>query len=176
MSKIEAGRVQLEIKASGLAAIVEEALRIVTPRATESGLEILCKLDHKLEAEVDRRAIKQVVINILANAVKFTPGNGRITIGTQRRGDQAVIEIADNGIGIPRSDIAKLGRPFEQVENQFTKTKGGSGLGLAISKSLIELHGGALQIDSEVGRGTTVKVVLPLHAKAAQPVPRREDA
>ena len=82
-------------------------------------------------------------------------------------GENAVISIADTGIGIPPKDIEKLGRPFEQVENQFTKTKGGSGLGLAISKSLVELHGGSLSIDSEAGKGTTVTVRLP--AAAAKP-------
>jgi two-component system cell cycle sensor histidine kinase PleC len=161
MSKIEAGRVQLEMEPTAVAAIVEEALRIVSPRAAESGLDIVCKLAPKLEAEVDKRAIKQVLINLLANAVKFTPEKGRITIAAQRKGNRVVIEIADTGIGIPKADIDKLGRPFEQVENQFTKTKGGSGLGLAISKSLVELHRGTLQIDSEVGKGTVVRVSLP---------------
>jgi two-component system cell cycle sensor histidine kinase PleC len=173
MSKIEAGRVQLEVKTANLAAIIEEALRIVTPRAHESGLQLIRKLDDKLEADVDRRAIKQVIINLIANAVKFTPENGRITVSTQRRAEQIVIEIADTGIGIPRADIEKLGRPFEQVENQFTKTKGGSGLGLAISKSLIELHSGVLQIDSEVGHGTTVRVILPARRRETQAFNRR---
>jgi two-component system cell cycle sensor histidine kinase PleC len=79
------------------------------------------------------------------------------------------ISIADTGIGIPPRDIDKLGRPFAQVENQFTKSKGGSGLGLAISRSLIELHGGTLKIDSELGRGTTITIALPAHAKAEAP-------
>ncbi len=110
----------------------------------------------------------------MANAaVKFTPESGKITVSTLRRAEQIVVEIADTGIGIPRDDIEKLGRTFEQVENQFTKTKGGSGLGLAISKSLIELHSGVLQIDSEVGRGTTVRVILPARRKEIQFLNRR---
>ena len=103
--------------------------------------------------------------------VKFTPEGGRVTLSAALDGDHAIIAIADTGIGIPPKDIEKLGRPFEQVENQFTKTKGGSGLGLAISKSLVELHGGSLSIDSEVGKGTTVTVRLPaVAAKPAQSV------
>jgi two-component system cell cycle sensor histidine kinase PleC len=161
MSKIEAGRVQLEKESTEISSLIEEALRIVSPRAAEGKIDIVSKLDKKLEAEVDKRAIKQVLINLVANAVKFTPEDGTITITTRRKASRAMIEIADTGIGIPKGDIEKLGRPFEQVENQFTKTKGGSGLGLAISKSLIELHGGEIQIESEVGRGTTVRVMLP---------------
>ncbi len=170
MSKIEAGRLQLELETASLAGLIEEALRIVTPRANEGGLEIISKLDAKIEAQVDKRAMKQVIINILANAVKFTPEGGSITVSVLRRAGELAIQIADTGIGIPKPDIEKLGRPFEQVENQFTKTKGGSGLGLAISKSLVELHGGALQIESHVGKGTVVRVVLPVAvAEAAKP-------
>jgi two-component system, cell cycle sensor histidine kinase PleC len=109
----------------------------------------------------------------MANAVKFTPDGGAVTIALKEAGGFARLSIKDTGIGIPPRDIEKLGRPFEQVENQFTKTKGGSGLGLAISKSLIELHGGQLEIESVVGKGTTVTVVLPLKAEPAaiQPAP-----
>jgi two-component system cell cycle sensor histidine kinase PleC len=89
-----------------------------------------------------------------------------VTVTARREKEQAIIVIADTGIGIPPTDLAKLGRAFEQVENQFTKTKSGSGLGLAISKSLVELHGGTLEIDSEVGNGTTVTISLPLRPTA----------
>jgi two-component system, cell cycle sensor histidine kinase PleC len=106
--------------------------------------------------------VKQVLINLLSNAVKFTPEGGKITIHTTSKEQQLHINIIDTGIGIPQRDIEKLGRPFEQVENQFTKSKGGSGLGLAISKSLVELHGGQLAINSVLKKGTTVSVVLPL--------------
>jgi two-component system cell cycle sensor histidine kinase PleC len=169
MSKIEAGRVALEIGKSKLAAIVDETLRLVAPRAAEGKVEIARDIPGKLEIEADKRALKQVLINILANAIKFTPEGGKVTIAARRAGDAVAISIADTGIGIPPRDIDKLGRPFAQVENQFTKSKGGSGLGLAISRSLVELHGGTLKIDSELGRGTTITIALPAHAKAEAP-------
>ena len=141
--------------------------KMVEARAQEGKVELVCHAPKKLKADVDIRAVKQILINLTSNAVKFTPEGGRVTLSAALDGDHAVISIADTGIGIPVKDIEKLGRPFEQVENQFTKTKGGSGLGLAISKSLVELHGGALSIASETGKGTTVTVKLP--AVAAKP-------
>ena len=105
-------------------------------------------------------ALKQVFINLLSNAVKFTPEGGQVKVAIAKSKDGARVTIIDTGIGIPHNDIEKLGRPFEQVENQFTKSKGGSGLGLAISKSLVDLHNGSLTIASTVGSGTTVTVDL----------------
>jgi len=112
------------------------------------------------EIVADKRALKQVFINLLSNAVKFTPEGGQVRVSITKSKDGAKIIIADTGIGIPSNDIEKLGRPFEQVENQFTKSKGGSGLGLAISKSLVDLHNGSLTISSVVGVGTTITVML----------------
>jgi two-component system cell cycle sensor histidine kinase PleC len=169
MSKIEAGRVELEIGKTKLTSIVEETLRLITPRAAEGKVEIVKEISAKLEIEADKRALKQILINILANAVKFTPEGGKVTISARRMGDSIAIAIADTGIGIPPRDIDKLGRPFAQVENQFTKSKGGSGLGLAISRSLAELHGGNLRIASELGKGTTVSVILPARARSEAP-------
>lgn len=171
MSKIEAGRLQLEIKPSSIPAIIEESLRIVVPRAQEGKVDILLKVPKLLDLEADKRALKQVFINLLANAVKFTPEGGRVSLTAKRKDQMIVVVIADSGIGIPASDLEKLGRPFEQVENQFTKTKSGSGLGLAISKSLVELHGGSLTVDSEERKGTTVTVLLPRVAVQAQSLP-----
>jgi two-component system cell cycle sensor histidine kinase PleC len=109
-----------------------------------------------------------VLINLLSNAVKFTPEGGRITVSALASNGVMAIAIRDTGIGIPARDIEKLGRPFEQVENQFTKSRGGSGLGLAISKSFVELHGGTLTIRSTVGHGTEVTVTFPLRQAAAK--------
>jgi two-component system cell cycle sensor histidine kinase PleC len=161
MSKIEAGRLQLEIEKAALDGIFEDVMRLVGPRALEGRVTITRAVPKPLQIEADRRALKQVFINLLSNAVKFTPEGGRVNIRAAREGETIVIAIKDTGIGIPAGDIEKLGRPFEQVENQFTKSHGGSGLGLAISRSLVELHGGTLNIASEVGAGTEVRVVLP---------------
>ncbi len=167
MSKIEAGRMQLEVERFDLNAMFEEVMRLVGPRAFEGHVTIERHIADALQAEADKRAIKQVVINLMSNAVKFTPEGGKVEVSAGLAGDNIVIRISDTGIGIPARDIEKLGRPFEQAENQFTKSKGGSGLGLAISKSLVDLHGGRLDIESKVGAGTIVTVTLPQPAKVA---------
>lgn len=95
--------------------------------------------------------------------MKFTPEGGHVAVRAKVNGGAAVIAIEDTGIGIPRHALNKIGRPFEQVESQFTKTHKGSGLGLAIAKSLAELHGGSMRIRSTEGAGTTVVVRLPIH-------------
>jgi two-component system cell cycle sensor histidine kinase PleC len=97
----------------------------------------------------------------LSNAVKFTPEGGRVMVRARRAGTSVVIAIADTGIGIDRDALTKLGRPFEQVESQLTKSYQGSGLGLAIAKSLTQLHGGSMRIRSRLGVGTVVIVRLP---------------
>ena len=159
---------QLELQTCGLAVVVDDALRIVAARAEQGGVTLETDVASELQLTLDRRALKQVLINLLANAVKFTPDQGCVSVSASQgqgadRGHITIV-IADTGIGIPPGDLAKLGRAFEQVENQFTKTRSGSGLGLAISKSLVEMHGGTLEIASEVGKGTTVTIVLPVEA------------
>jgi two-component system, cell cycle sensor histidine kinase PleC len=165
MSKIEAGRMEMEFTPLSLPAIMEEIMRFVGPRAAEGKVDVILDLPKSCDMVADKRALKQVFINLLSNAVKFTPEGGQVKVSISRQKDAAKITIADTGIGIPGNDIEKLGRPFEQVENQFTKSKGGSGLGLAISKSLVDLHHGNLTIASVVGVGTTVIVTLPLSSQ-----------
>ena len=161
MSKIEAGRTELELATVNLASVVDEVMRLIGPRAAESGITVKQDLRKVEDFTADRRALKQVIINLMSNAVKFTPEGGSITLRADMDAKMVRLTISDTGIGIPQRDIEKLGRPFEQVENQFTKSRGGSGLGLAISRSLVELHGGSLSIESVVGKGTTVKVEFP---------------
>ena len=160
MSKIEAGRMELELTTISLPSIIDDIMRFVGPRAAEGKVDIVLELPKTCNITADRRALKQVFINLLSNAVKFTPEGGQVKVAVTKLKDGARVTIADTGIGIPHNDIEKLGRPFEQVENQFTKSKGGSGLGLAISKSLVDLHNGSLTIASAVGSGTTVTVDL----------------
>ncbi|MFO1122538.1 MAG: ATP-binding protein [Hyphomicrobiales bacterium] len=161
MSKIEAGRMQIEVERFDLSAMFDEVMRLVGPRAFEGHVTIERNVGEAIQMEADKRAIKQVVINLMSNAVKFTPEGGKVTVSAEELDSLIRIRIADTGIGIPARDIEKLGRPFEQAENQFTKSKGGSGLGLAISKSLVDLHGGTVDIQSTVGAGTVVTVQLP---------------
>jgi two-component system cell cycle sensor histidine kinase PleC len=168
MSKIEAGRMQLECDTLELNVVLDEVMRLVGPRAYEGGVGIDRQVAAGLTLWADRRAVKQVLINLLSNAVKFTPEGGKITVAAARQGGFVAVAIRDTGIGIPARDIEKLGRPFEQVENQLTKSKGGSGLGLAISRSFVELHGGTLTIRSAAGQGTEVTVTFPVQQPDAK--------
>jgi two-component system cell cycle sensor histidine kinase PleC len=162
MSKIEAGRLKLDLESVELDRELTDALRVITIRAQEKQLTVTSRIASGIRLQADRRALKQIALNLLSNAVKFTPENGRITVrGCVSRG-AVLIGIQDTGIGIAPHALQKLGRPFEQVESQLTKTQHGSGLGLAIAKSLVELHGGAMRIRSTLGAGTTVVVRLPL--------------
>ncbi|HUU24688.1 MAG TPA: ATP-binding protein [Methyloceanibacter sp.] len=164
MSKIEAGRMNLNLSSVDMADIVEDSMKVVSKAAADRDITVERHGPAQLLIEADRRSLKQVFLNLLSNAVKFTRDEGRVDVHLSRRNGQVKIAIKDTGIGIAESDIAKLGRPFEQVENQFSKSHQGSGLGLAISRALIELHGGTLQIKSREGQGTTVTCTLPIQA------------
>ncbi|ALE04028.1 PAS domain-containing sensor histidine kinase [Bartonella ancashensis] len=162
MSKIEAGRFTIDCQNIDIESVISEAIRTLTPQAQEKKISITTNIIPKLHAEVDCRAMRQVFLNLISNAVKFTPSGGIINICAFQNENILVVNIKDTGVGIPKSAIKKLGKPFEQVENQFTKTHTGSGLGLAISRSLIELHHGKLEITSEEGKGTVVTITVPI--------------
>ena len=168
MSKIEAGRLKLDFEHVELDRILAEALRVVTARAQDKKLKVTSTIAPGIRFPADRRALKQIALNLLSNAVKFTPEKGRITVRGRLSGSAVIIAIQDSGIGIPRGALQKLGRPFEQVESQLTKSHHGSGLGLAIAKSLTELHGGRMRIVSKSGAGTIVAVRLPLDNAAPE--------
>jgi two-component system cell cycle sensor histidine kinase PleC len=164
MSKIEAGGIRLSPEVVELEPILADCLRVVSTRAGEKKLELHAEIEPEILLNADRRAVKQVALNLLSNAVKFTPDGGAVTVRGRVRGGMITIAIADNGIGIPKEALRKLGRPFEQVESQLTKKHQGSGLGLAIAKSLTEMHGGTMRIRSKLGKGTMVVVRLPFEA------------
>jgi len=162
MSKIEAGRFKLDLETTDLEPIIAETLRALAPLAHEKEIKVTADISAALTATVDARAMRQVFLNLLSNAIKFTPKGGAIIVRAFKAKKTITFTVKDTGVGIPKSAISKLGQPFEQVENQFTKTHTGSGLGLAISRSFIELHGGSLTIESEEGKGTIVHVQLPI--------------
>ena len=161
MSKIEAGRMKLDLEPLDLAQTLSESLRVVSGRADDKNLTLTADIEEDTPVVADRRAIKQILVNLLSNAVKFTPDGGRITVRSRVLRDSVVLMIADSGIGIAPHSLRRLGRPFEQVESQLTKTYHGSGLGLAIAKSLTSLHGGTMKLRSRLGTGTVVCVSLP---------------
>ncbi|MDC7788662.1 ATP-binding protein [Rhodoplanes sp. TEM] len=168
MSRIEAGRLRLDFETVEVDRILGEAIRVVAKRARDKSLTVTSRIAPEIGLVADRRAVKQVVLNLLSNAVKFTPDGGEVRVHGRRSGDSIVIAIADTGIGITRQALARLGRPFEQVEDQFTKSHQGSGLGLAISKSLVELHHGSMRLRSTPNKGTIVVVRLPIEATREQ--------
>ena len=173
MSKIEAGGIRLAPELVELEPVLADCLRVVSTRAGEKHLALGAQVKPEILLYADRRAVKQIALNLLSNAVKFTPDGGAVTVHARLRGGLITIAIEDNGIGIPKEALRKLGRPFEQVESQLTKRHQGSGLGLAIAKSLAEMHGGAMRIRSKLGKGTMVVVRLPLQAR---PLMRMESA
>ncbi len=170
MSKIEAGRLRLDIEEIQLDSIVAEAMRVMSVRANQKLIDMHSDIAPGLVMRGDRRAMKQILLNLLSNSIKFTEEGGRVGIHAWTACGHAMLVIEDSGIGISRSALQRLGRPFEQVESQFTKTYAGSGLGLAIAKSLAELHCGKMKIRSIENVGTKVFVRLPIAG------PPREEA
>ena len=169
MSKIEAGRIRLDAEPVDLEPFLNDAMRVVSGRANDKRLKLTARIGRGIRLMADHRLLKQIVLNLLSNAVKFTPEGGRITIRARATAAGWVsVSIADTGIGIPEDALARLGRPFEQVESQLTKSHQGSGLGLAIAKSLTELHQGTMRIRSTPGRGTMVLLRLPISRAIVQ--------
>jgi len=164
MSKIEAGRMPLELEAISIDEAVHEAIRLVAGRADIAGVKLTNNVGVLTPAYADKRAIKQVLLNLLSNSVKFTEPGGTIDIEAEAQNDMIRVSVRDTGIGIPADHLSKLGKPFEQVESQHSKKHKGTGLGLALSRSFVEMHGGMLTIESEEGDGTTVSFTLPTAA------------
>ncbi len=168
MAKIEAGKMTLHYEAVSLTEICEDAIRLMRGKAQDSGLTLTLQAQDLPDIDADYRGLKQVMLNLISNAVKFTPEGGEITISLSRLGSERVrIAVIDTGIGIAAHDLARLAQPFEQVEGQHSKTTQGTGLGLALTKSLIELHQGEMMMESEPGVGTTVSFDIPMKRPAA---------
>ena len=162
MSKIEAGRMTLEKQTTDLSRVIDESLRLVSGRAEIASVKVIDDTHDLPDVEADKRAIKQVLLNLLSNAIKFTPVGGDIHVTSSTSDRMVTISVTDTGIGIPAHALPKIGRPFEQVESQHSKKHKGTGLGLALSRSLVEMHGGTLKIESTEGVGTKVSFTLPV--------------
>ena len=176
MAKIEAGKLTLHLEPVSLEEVCQDVIRLMRGRAEEAGLTLALDAAPLETVDADYRALKQVVLNLVSNAIKFTPQGGRVDVLTRRTPDDRYeIAVADTGIGIAATDLARLAQPFEQVEGQHAKTNQGTGLGLALSKSLVELHGGTLEMESVLGKGTVVRVTLPMTQPAAATPPQLEE-
>ncbi len=163
LSKIESGEDKLHEEDFGILALVGSVAMLVTGRAEKRGVELEVDVsDHVQALRADERKLKQILINLLANAIKFTPAGGKVTLRILSSAEGGVLfQIIDTGIGIAPEDIPKALAPFQQIDGDLDRKYEGTGLGLPLAKALIEMHGGSLDLQSEVGVGTTATVRLP---------------
>jgi signal transduction histidine kinase len=162
LSKVEAGRMELELSKFDLPTALENARTFVRERAVRHAITLDLSIDKRLGDFVgDERKIKQILLNLLSNAVKFTPEGGRIGIKARRADGSVEISVSDTGIGIAPEDQPKIFEEFRQVGSDYAHKVEGTGLGLTLAKKFVELHGGRIWVESEVGKGSTFSFVLP---------------
>jgi GAF domain-containing protein len=163
LSKVEAGRMELEMTTFDLPLAIDNARTFVRERAAKHGINLEVSVDERLGDYVgDERKIKQILLNLLSNAVKFTPEGGRIGIKARQADGSVEISVSDTGIGISPEDQAKIFEEFRQVGTDYAHKTEGTGLGLTLAKKFVELHGGKIWVESEVGKGSTFSFTLPV--------------
>jgi two-component system, cell cycle sensor histidine kinase DivJ len=168
MSKIEAGKFELSEEIFDLEDVATQAVRFVKLQAERKGVVLKMALAPGVKSIfADKRAVKQVLVNLITNGVKFTPRGGEVRVAVERTAMGVELAVSDTGVGIGADDLKRLGRPFEQVDGSHVRSQEGTGLGLALVKALTALHGGEVAIASELGEGTTVTVILP-HAAVSE--------
>ena len=167
MSKIEGGKFELYEELFDLDEVASSAIRFVSHAAERGGVAVNLKIvPEARQIFADKRAVKQMLVNLVSNGVKFTPRGGKVTV-TATVKDGIILAVSDTGTGIAKSDLEKLGKPFEQVEGAQTRAKEGTGLGLALVKALAGMHGGEMAMQSALGEGTIVMLRLPYAVVAA---------
>jgi signal transduction histidine kinase len=163
LSKIEAGKLTLDLEPVAMKEVVDSCRRIVAERAAESQLELAVDCPADLPyVRGDLCKLKQIVLNLVANSVKFTPAGGRVTVRAVAAGPVIAVTVEDSGIGIAEEDIPTALAPFGQVDSSLARKYAGTGLGLSLTKSLIELHGGTFELSSRPGEGTAIRFTLPV--------------
>lgn len=164
IAKIESGKIELEPVEFSMKGLLEGSLAMFKERALRHAIELTLDLGDNIGAvTADELKIKQVVFNLLSNALKFTPDGGSVRVAARLDGDFIEISVEDTGIGIAREDLERLFKPFQQLDSVLTKKYEGTGLGLAICKTLVELHGGTIRAESEPGSGSRFSFVLPVN-------------
>jgi signal transduction histidine kinase len=162
VSKVEFGKVELLEETVDVMGVVESCIRLMRERAETAGIRLHQELPRSLpQMQADSRRLKQILLNLLSNAVKFTPPGGRVTIRASEGADGLRLVVEDSGIGIAPGDLEKALRPFGQIDSRLARKYQGTGLGLPLARSMTELHGGKLVLESKPGRGTTATVWLP---------------
>jgi signal transduction histidine kinase len=163
LSKVEAGRLELELSRFHLPTALDNTLTLVRERATRHGITLTQTVDAEVgDIVADERKVKQILLNLLSNAVKFTPEGGRVNLTATAGEDVITIAVSDTGIGIAPEDQAAIFEEFRQVGRDDTRRQEGTGLGLTLAKKFVELHGGRIQVQSELGQGSTFTFTLPL--------------
>ena len=163
LSKIEAGRMELELADFHLPQAIDNAVTLVRERAMRRGITLEVAVDDRLGAlRGDERKVKQVLLNLLANAIKFTPEGGRVQVRAAVANGVAEIAVSDTGVGIAAEDQEAVFEEFRQVGTDYAKKHEGTGLGLTLSRKFVELHGGKIWVKSQVGQGSTFTFTLPL--------------
>ena len=176
MSRIEAGRLRLERETLDLKHVISASVEDVREAAEAKGIALTADVMSQQSISGDREQLHKVLTSLLRNAVKYTPEGGAVTLQTRMTNDTVNIYVEDTGAGMAPEAVARIGRPFEQIDTPLENGMRGSGLGLAIARSLVELHGGALHIRSTVGTGTIVCVQLPISAPVISlALPERAD-
>ena len=170
LSKLDCGKMDLHFHRFSMQHMVESVYNAMVLEAGNNGLELTLNIQGKMpDMNGDRERLEQVVINILSNAVKYTPSGGHIVLSAARRDEgHVMIRVKDDGMGIPKDDIPRLFERFYRVDKACSRAKGGSGLGLAIAKEMVEAHRGTIYLESQLDAGTTVTVVLPTNLPADQ--------
>ena len=171
VTKIEAERYALTLERFDAREVVSAAMALVRVNADDKGVSLSSVLPpDPVEVSADKRALKQIALNLLSNSVKFTPRGGSITVTVEAIGPYLEVVVADTGVGIAPEDVRRLGRPFEQA-GEMEQRRQGTGLGLSLVRAFSELHGGRMSIDSTLGEGTAVTVRLPVALVARAPAP-----
>jgi two-component system sensor histidine kinase VicK len=166
LAKLEAKKMEIKLRPSKIAAIVDEVCETLDTWAKNKDLKLTKNIPPDLpDINLDPDRIIQVLINIVSNAIKFTPKNGTITVGAQlpKGGTHVVMTVADTGVGIPKDDLSKIFGKFQQAKNRAAGDKSGTGLGLSIARELVLLHQGDISVHSEEGKGTTFTFTLPIN-------------
>jgi signal transduction histidine kinase len=169
-SKLEAGRMRLRLAAVDLNGLVEELVTAARPLADQRGVALEARLDSALPPLLgDREKLDIVVTNLLSNAIKFTPRGGEVHIRTQLDGQSAAVVVSDTGIGIDPADHERIFDRFVQVDGSWSREFAGTGLGLALARELVQMHDGAIRVDSQLGHGATFRAELPVRAVVESP-------
>src|SRR6185295_19442729 len=170
MSKLETGDFELSPEPFGPTQVIGSCCDLLKLKARDNGIDLSMRLPDNLpEIIADKRSFKQILLNLISNAVKFTERGGRVTVSAAVEVAEIVVTVEDTGVGISAEDLPKVGRPFFQARGTYDRRHDGTGLGLSIVRGLVDLHGGSMNVSSQVGRGTRFAVRLPLNCETARP-------